>query len=98
MNGLAIFTQLFVTSRLAGRWGLVFLLACMPAFMIFAFFSLSAFPVLMMILSLKVIRRAGNFALTRPGREMLWTVVDRDRKYKAKNVIDTSVYRGGGSG
>ncbi len=94
VNGLAIFTQLFVTSRLAGRWGLVFLLACMPAFMIFAFFSLSAFPVLMMILSLQVIRRAGNFALTRPGREMLWTVVDRDRKYKAKNVIDTSVYRG----
>ncbi len=94
VNALAIFTQLFVTSRLAGRWGLVFLLACMPAFMIFAFFSLSAFPVLMMILSLQVIRRAGNFALTRPGREMLWTVVDRDRKYKAKNVIDTSVYRG----
>ena len=48
----------------------------------------------MMILSLQVVRRAGNFALTRPGREMLWTVVDRDRKYKAKNVIDTSVYRG----
>lgn len=94
VNGLAIFTQMFVTSRLAGRWGLVFLLACMPAFMVFAFFSLSAFPVLMMILSLQVVRRAGNYALTRPGREMLWTVVDRDRKYKAKNVIDNSVYRG----
>lgn len=94
VNSLAIFTQLFVTSRLAGRWGLVLLLACMPVFMFFAFFALSAFPVLMMILSLQVVRRAGNFALTRPGREMLWTVVDRDRKYKAKNVIDTSVYRG----
>lgn len=94
VNGLAIFTQLFVTSRIAGRWGFVFLLACMPAFMIFAFFALSAFPVLMMILSLQVVRRAGNYAMTRPGREMLWTVVDRDRKYKAKNVIDTSVYRG----
>jgi AAA family ATP:ADP antiporter len=94
VNGLAIFTQLFVTSRLAGRWGLVFLLAVMPAFMIFAFFALSAFPVLMMILSLQVVRRAGNYAMTRPGREMLWTVVDRDRKYKAKNVVDTSVYRG----
>ncbi|MDG2243002.1 MAG: MFS transporter [Rhodospirillaceae bacterium] len=94
VNGLAIFTQLFVTSRIAGRWGMVFLLACMPAFMIFAFFALSAFPVLMMILSLQVVRRAGNYAMTRPGREMLWTVVDRDRKYKAKNVVDTSVYRG----
>ena len=94
VNGLAIFTQLFVTSRIAGKWGFVFLLACMPAFMVFAFFALSAFPVLMMILSLQVVRRAGNYAMTRPGREMLWTVVDRDRKYKAKNVIDTSVYRG----
>ena len=94
VNSLAIFTQLFVTSRLAGRWGLVFLLAVMPVFMFFAFFALSAFPVLMMILTLQVIRRAGNYAMTRPGREMLWTVVDRDKKYKAKNVVDTSVYRG----
>ena len=94
VNGLAIFTQLFITSRLAGRWGLVFLLASMPIFMFLAFFALSAFPVLMMILGLQVVRRAGNYALTRPGREMLWTVVDRDKKYKAKNVIDTSVYRG----
>ena len=94
VNSLAIFTQLFVTSRVAGRWGLVFLLAVMPIFMFFAFFALSAFPVLMMILSLQVIRRAGNYAMTRPGREMLWTVVDRDKKYKAKNVVDTSVYRG----
>lgn len=94
VNGLAIFTQLFITSRLAGRFGLVFLLAVMPVFMFFAFFALSAFPVLMMILGLQIVRRAGNFALTRPGREMLWTVVDRDRKYKAKSVIDNSVYRG----
>ena len=94
VNGLAIFTQLFVTSRIASRWGLVFLLACMPAFMAMAFISLSAFPVLMMILTLQVIRRAGNYAMTRPGREMLWTVVDREKKYKAKYVVDTSVYRG----
>ena len=94
VNSLAIFTQLFVTSRIAGRWGLVFLLAVMPIFMFFAFFALSAFPVLVMILSLQVVRRAGNYAMTRPGREMLWTVVDRDKKYKAKNVVDTSVYRG----
>lgn len=94
VNGLAIVTQLFLTSRVAERWGLVVLLAIMPAFMIFAFFALSAFPVLMMILGLQVVRRAGNYAMTRPGREMLWTVVDRDRKYKAKSVIDGPVYRG----
>jgi len=94
VNSLAIFTQLFITSRIAGRWGLVFLMGFMPFFMIFAFFAISAFPILMVILSLQVVRRAGNYALTRPGREMLWTVVDRDRKYKTKNVVDTSVYRG----
>ncbi|MDG2319604.1 MAG: hypothetical protein P8L79_05035 [Rhodospirillaceae bacterium] len=94
VNTLAIFTQMFVTSRVAGKWGLVFLMAVMPIFMFFAFFALSAFPVLMMILSLQVVRRAGNYAMTRPGREMLWTVVDRDKKYKAKNVIDGPVYRG----
>ena len=61
---------------------------------LFAFFMLSLFPVLIVILILQVFRRSGNYALTRPGREMLWTVVNRDEKYKAKNVIDTSVYRG----
>lgn len=94
VNSLAIFTQLFLTARLVKRFGLVVLLACMPVFMAFAFFAVSAFPVLMVILGLQVVRRAGNYALTRPGREMLWTVVDRDRKYKAKNVVDTSLYRG----
>ena len=94
VNGLAIFTQLFLTSRLVNRFGLVTLMACMPVFMILAFVAVSAFPVLLVILGLQVVRRAGNYALTRPGREMLWTVVDRDRKYKAKNVVDTSLYRG----
>ena len=94
VNSLAIFTQVFITSRLAKKYGLIFLTAIMPIFMIFAFFMLSLFPVLIVILILQVFRRSGNYALTRPGREMLWTVVNRDEKYKAKNVIDTSVYRG----
>jgi len=41
-----------------------------------------------------VTRRAGEYALARPGREMLFTVVTPEAKYKAKNVIDTAVYRG----
>ena len=94
VNGLAIFTQIFITTRLARKFGLTFLIAIMPIFMILAFFLLSFFPVLIVILALQVFRRAGNYALTRPGREMLWTVVNRDEKYKAKNVVDTSIYRG----
>jgi AAA family ATP:ADP antiporter len=42
-----------------------------------------------------VLRRVGEYALVRPGREMLFTVVDAETKYKAKNAIDTAVYRGG---
>jgi AAA family ATP:ADP antiporter len=42
-----------------------------------------------------MLRRAGEYALVRPGREMLFTTVDAETKYKAKNAIDTVVYRGG---
>src|SRR5690606_22086481 len=42
-----------------------------------------------------VIRRVGEYALVRPGREMLYTVIPPEEKYKAKNFIDTVVYRGG---
>ena len=94
VNCLAIFTQIFITSRIVGVWGIKILLSCIPFFMIFAFFLISLFPVLFMILFLQIVRRAGNYALTRPGREMIWTVVKRQDKYKTKNVIDTSVYRG----
>jgi AAA family ATP:ADP antiporter len=43
----------------------------------------------------QVLRRAGNYAITRPAREMLYVVLGREEKYKAKNFIDTVVYRGG---
>jgi len=95
VNLLAILTQLFVTSRITTRWGLAVVLGLMPVFMILAFVFLSVFPILWAFLFVQVLRRAGNYAITRPGREMLWTVVDKETKYKAKNVIDTAVYRGG---
>jgi len=51
--------------------------------------------VLAVLVAFQVVRRAGNYAITRPAREVLFTVLDRESKYKAKNVIDTVVYRGG---
>ena len=54
-----------------------------------------AAPMLWIVVCLQVVRRAGNFAITRPGREMLYTVVDRESRFKAKSVIDIVVYRGG---
>ena len=43
----------------------------------------------------QVLRRVGNYAISRPAREMLYVVVSAEEKYKAKNVNDTLVYRGG---
>jgi AAA family ATP:ADP antiporter len=95
VNFLAAATQLFATSRLATRFGLVTSLAIIPVLMIGGFMVLALVPILSVLIGLQIARRAGNYAITRPCREMLFTIVDPESKYKAKNVIDTAVYRGG---
>ena len=55
----------------------------------------AAVPLLGVMYGLQIVRRAGNYAVTKPGREMLFTVVSDDERYKAKPVIDICVYRGG---
>jgi len=94
-NTLTVGIQLFITGRLVQRVGLPRTLALVPALVVMGFLALAAAPALAVIASVQVIRRAGNYALARPGREMLFTVVSRMEKYKAKNFIDTVVYRGG---
>ncbi|QKT04429.1 MFS transporter [Ectothiorhodospiraceae bacterium 2226] len=95
VNTLTLLTQIFITSRLVKGLGLGRTLALVPAFLLFGFAALAAAPVLVTILAVQILRRAGNFAIARPAREMLFTVVSREEKYKAKSVIDTVVYRGG---
>lgn len=95
VNSLTILTQLFVTSRLVERLGLPVTLALIPAFLILGFAALATAPVLAVLVAVQVLRRAGNYAVSRPAREMLFTVVGREARYKAKSVIDTVVYRGG---
>lgn len=63
--------------------------------MIIAFLGVAFSPVLMVLGSIQVLRRFAEYAVARPSREMLFTVVDQESKYKAKNVIDTVVYRFG---
>ena len=90
-----IFIQLFVTGRLASRLGVAVLLCAVPALMVFGFGLLAlaaTFPVLAAVM---VLRRVGEYALVRPGREMLFAPLDTETQYKAKNAIDTFVYRGG---
>ena len=59
------------------------------------FLWLALAPVFAVLAVVMIARRVGEYALVRPGREMLFTVVAPEEKYKAKNFIDTVVYRGG---
>lgn len=94
-NVLTIGIQVFVTGRIATRFGLPITLALVPAIVVVGFVVLSFYPVLIVLVLVQVLRRAGNYAIARPGREMLFSVLDREQKYKSKNFIDTVVYRGG---
>ena len=95
VNSLAIFTALFATSRLATRFGLAVTLALVPVIMIFGWVAVAIAPGLALLIGLQIIRRAGNYSITRPGREMLFTGVERETRFKTKPVIDIVVYRGG---
>jgi AAA family ATP:ADP antiporter len=95
VNVIAITTQAFATARLMRWLGLTAVLALMPFANIAGLALLSAWPLIQVLAGVQVLRRAGEYALTRPAREVLFTVVDRSGKYKVKNVIDTLVYRGG---
>jgi AAA family ATP:ADP antiporter len=92
---LTVLTQIFFTGRII-RWiGLGAALALMPLLSVIGFGALGAMPVLYTVAVFTVLRRASNFAVTNPAMEVLFTVVRREDKYKAKNVIETFVYRGG---
>ena len=92
---LAILTQLFLTGRIAQRLGVGVLLVGVPLVVAVGFLWLALAPVFAVFVVVMIVRRAGEYAFVRPGREMLYTIVSPEQKYKAKNFIDTVVYRGG---
>jgi AAA family ATP:ADP antiporter len=95
VNALTLVLQLFITSRLIKWFGLAVVLAIVPVLLASGFAVLGVAPLLAVLLVVQVIRRAGNYAIMRPAREMLYVVLSREEKYKAKNFIDTVVYRTG---
>jgi len=95
VNMLTLGAQLFVTARTIKRIGVAVTLALLPLLSIFGFGTLAWAPTIAALVAFQVIRRAGNFAFARPTREVLFTVVPREDKYKAKSFIDTVVYRFG---
>ncbi len=95
VNGLTVIAQLFITGRYLRRLGLVAGLVLVPALTLVGFVVLGAAPTLAVVAGFEVVRRVANYAVTRPSREVLYTVVTREEKYKAKHLIDTFVYRAG---
>jgi AAA family ATP:ADP antiporter len=95
VQSLAILTQIFLTGRVAQRLGVGVLLMAVPVVVAAGFVWLALAPTFAVFVVVMVVRRAGEYAFVRPGREMLYSVVTPGEKYKAKNFIDTVVYRGG---
>jgi AAA family ATP:ADP antiporter len=93
VNILTLGAQLFVTGRTIKRIGVALTLSLLPLLSIFGFGTLAWAPTISALVVFQVIRRAGNFAFARPSREVLFTVLPREDKYKAKSFIDTVVYR-----
>ena len=92
---LTVITQIFFTGRIIRWLGLGLALALLPIISIVGFGGLAVLPAFGTVALFTVLRRGGNFAITNPAMEVLFTVVRREDKYKAKNVIETFVYRGG---
>lgn len=93
VNVLTLGAQLFLTARMLRSFGVAVTLGLLPALSVLGFGSLAAMPTIAVLVVYQVLRRAGNFAFARPSREVLFTVVPREDKYKAKSFIDTFVYR-----
>jgi AAA family ATP:ADP antiporter len=95
VNVLTLGIQLLFTGRILKRLGVALTLTLLPALSVAGFLLLGAAPVLWTLVGVQVLRRAADFAVARPAREILFTVVPREDKYKAKSFIDTFVYRAG---
>jgi AAA family ATP:ADP antiporter len=98
VNALTLVLQFFVTGRLLSRIGATAMLVALPALSVLGFLALGLWTLLPVLVVVGVLRRAGEFAISKPTRETLFTVVDHDDKYQAKNVIDTVIHRGGDAG
>jgi AAA family ATP:ADP antiporter len=91
---LAFGFQFFITSRLVRYFGMQHTLVLIPAMLAGGFVILGSSMGLVLFAAVQVAQRALNYGVLGPAKEMLFTVVDRETKYKSKNFIDTAVYRG----
>ncbi|MBI4274601.1 MAG: MFS transporter [Rhizobiales bacterium] len=91
---LTLATQILVTARVLKRFGTGFSAGALPAIYIVGFAALALSPTLAVVLVVQVAQRWMHFAIANPARQVFYTVVGREEKYKAKNLIDVVIYRG----
>lgn len=92
---LTVIFQVFLTGRIAQRLGVIALVTFVPLLMVLGFLGLAATGTFTILVAVMIARRVGEYAFIRPGREMLFGIVDNETRYKVKNLIDVSIYRGG---
>ncbi|MCB2255143.1 MFS transporter [Pseudomonas chlororaphis] len=95
VNAITLVVQVFLTGRLMAKAGVLLTLSLLPLVSVIGFAGLAAYPMIGVCVAAQVARRVANFALARPSREVLFTSVKREDRYKAKNFIDTVIYRAG---
>jgi AAA family ATP:ADP antiporter len=93
VNALTLLAQIFLTGRIIKLLGVGLTLAILPIFCMAGFTALGVWQTLGVFVVFQTLRRATNYAVARPARETLYTVVPREDRYKAKNFMDTTVYR-----
>jgi len=94
VNLLSLATQVFITGHVLKRFGTGVAAAALPGVYIVGFAALFVAPTLAVVVTLQVVQRWMNFAIANPARQVFFTVLDREEKYKAKNLIDVVIYRG----
>ncbi len=95
VNSLTFIMAFFITGRIVKKFGMALTLSIMPLLLVIGMIVLAFAPMVIVVLAIQITRRVGNYSVTRPAREMLFTQVTVDERFKAKPVIDIVVYRGG---
>src|SRR5581483_2909221 len=94
VNVLTLATQIFATGQLLKRFGTGAMAAALPAIYVVGFLAIFFVPTLAVVMTAQVAQRWLHFALAQPARQVFYTVLSREAKYKAKNLIDVVIYRG----
>jgi AAA family ATP:ADP antiporter len=91
---LSLATQIFLTGQVLKRFGTGIAAGTLPGVYVIGFATLFFVPTLAVVVTLQVVQRWMNFAIANPARQVFFTVLGREEKYKAKNLIDVVIYRG----